>query len=164
MTWCNQLEALTWSNNMPEVWDIAMMPIGPSGQRAVDIASWGFAIPSNAPNAEAAWEFLRWLMTREMQEKLLQYGRAGIRSDVLSYFYQRLDPLKSGYNITPGSYNNRDVIYRSFIDAPYDYTAGLPLPNDVRTSLQDTSIPLSQVLNDLETRVNAALQERGMRK
>jgi len=164
MTWCNQLEALSWSHNMPEVFDIAMMPIGPSQQRAVDIATWGFTIPVNAPNIEAAWEFLKWLMTREMQEKLLQYGRAGIRSDVLSYYYQRLDPMNSGYNIMPGSYQNRDVIYKSFIDAPYDFTAGLPLPNDVRSSLENTTIPISQVLNDLEMRVNNALQERGMRK
>jgi len=164
MTWSNQLEALTWSHNMPEAWDIAMLPIGPSGKRAVDIASWGFTIPANAPNPEAAWEFLKWLMTPEMQEELLQYGRAGIRSDVLSYYYQQLDPLKPGYNITPGSYNNRDVIYRSFVDAPYDFTAGLPLPNDVRGMLENTTVPLPQVLSELETRVNAALQERGMRK
>lgn len=49
-------------------WDVAMMPIGPGG-RAVRLWPDSFAISSTTKHAEAAWEFIKFAITREEMDR-----------------------------------------------------------------------------------------------
>ena len=44
---------------------VALAPTGPAGLPAGWLWTWSFAIPENAPNVEAAWEFISWATSEE---------------------------------------------------------------------------------------------------
>lgn len=51
-------------------WDVALMPIGPAG-RVVRLWPDSFAISAQSPNVEAAWEYIKFVIT---QDKLDRYS------------------------------------------------------------------------------------------
>jgi multiple sugar transport system substrate-binding protein len=53
--------AISTYRNVPFKWDIALPPSGPAGRRALRYGA-AFGIPKGSKNAEAAWEFLRWMV------------------------------------------------------------------------------------------------------
>ena len=162
MTAPNQVEALFNSNGLTDQWDVAHLPVGPSGRRVTRAATFGIAIPTGVPHPEAAWEVVRYLISREVQERLLESGRGGIRIDVVARYYERMDPAKGGLSFAPGSFQNRRVMVDSFAYADFEHLAGLTLPSTAgfRSVLENCQIPLSQVLADLEVIVNKELRER----
>lgn len=56
----------------------AMVPAGPAG-RAPSLSAWGMFIPSSSQNKEAAWQFIQWATSRDIQ---LRSAVIGPRSDV----------------------------------------------------------------------------------
>lgn len=48
----------------------AMMPAGPAG-RFPGVASHGWGIPVGSRNKEAAWEFIKWSLSKELMERML---------------------------------------------------------------------------------------------
>lgn len=49
-------------------WDVALMPIGPAG-RVVRLWPDSFAISAQSPNAEAAWEYIKFVITQEKMDR-----------------------------------------------------------------------------------------------
>lgn len=58
--------------------DLAQTPGGHGMQGA-----WGWAIPRNAPNPDASWEFIKWVESFEIAKKRAMLGGAPTRLDVL---------------------------------------------------------------------------------
>jgi multiple sugar transport system substrate-binding protein len=56
-------------------WDVAPMPAGPSG-RATSVNSAGFVIAKDSPNADAAWEFVKYATGPSGQTRLTELGFA----------------------------------------------------------------------------------------
>lgn len=48
---------------------VAPFPSGPAGSTPYSVCSWGLAISSNAPNKDAAWEFIKWATSKEITLK-----------------------------------------------------------------------------------------------
>jgi multiple sugar transport system substrate-binding protein len=48
----------------------ALMPAGPAG-RFPGVASHGWGIPMGSQNKDAAWEFIKWAMSKELMERML---------------------------------------------------------------------------------------------
>ena len=46
--------------------------------------AWGWAIPTSSPNAEAAWEFIKWVESPEIVAKRALMGGAPTRSDAFN--------------------------------------------------------------------------------
>lgn len=59
--------AISTYKTVPFKWDIALPPSGPAGRKALRYGA-AFGIPKSSENAEAAWEFIRW-MVKEMPAK-----------------------------------------------------------------------------------------------
>ncbi|MBC8145188.1 MAG: sugar ABC transporter substrate-binding protein [bacterium] len=53
--------ALSTYRSVPFKWDIAKPPKGPAGRKVLRYGA-AFGIPKGSKNAEAAWEFLRWMI------------------------------------------------------------------------------------------------------
>lgn len=87
--------ALSTYRNVPFKWDIAMPPIGPGGRRVLRYGA-AFGIPKGSRNADAAWEFLRW-MIEDMPAKFADrmfYGQVpNSRRLALSDDYLNGNPL-----------------------------------------------------------------------
>ncbi len=78
----------------------ALMPAGPKG-RFPGVASHGFGIPAGSKKKDAAWEFIKWAMSREMFRRMLTekgYGSVTRRSVIASpEFKQKL--TINGYDV-----------------------------------------------------------------
>ena len=53
---------------------IAVFPAGPAGAKPFNITSWAMGISYGSPNKEAAWEFISWAMSKEMDLKTMKDG------------------------------------------------------------------------------------------
>ena len=51
--------------NLGDDLGVALAPVGPAGVTGGWLWTWSFAIPENAPNAEAAWEFISWATSED---------------------------------------------------------------------------------------------------
>ena len=68
----------------------APMPVGPSGD-FTGSSSHGYGIPANARQKEAAWEFIKWAMSRETLLRLVRekgYGTVSRRSIITDPVYR----------------------------------------------------------------------------
>ena len=56
------------------------VPVGPNGDYGnYYITSWALAVSSGSPNKEAAWTFVKWASSKEMQIRMQQNGNSGAR-------------------------------------------------------------------------------------
>ena len=60
----------------------AVLPAGPAGAFPPNVAAWGLAISSSSKNKEAAWEFIKWALGKEMVLKTQIGGNPGARQSV----------------------------------------------------------------------------------
>ena len=51
--------------NLGDDLGVALAPVGPAGVTGGWLWTWSFAIPENAPNTEAAWEFISWATSED---------------------------------------------------------------------------------------------------
>jgi multiple sugar transport system substrate-binding protein len=58
------------------------MPAGPAGSHPYNITAFGLAISSSSQNQDAAWEFIRWITSKEMVTRFMQANVAGARMSV----------------------------------------------------------------------------------
>src|SRR5262245_19623175 len=56
-------------------WDVAPMPAGPVG-RATSVNSAGFVVSKDSKNADAAWEFVKFAISQQGQQRLPELGFA----------------------------------------------------------------------------------------
>lgn len=57
-------------------WDVAPMPISPSGGRATSVNSAGFVLAKDSKNPDAAWEFIKYCLSQTGQTRLTELGLA----------------------------------------------------------------------------------------
>jgi len=134
-------------------WDLAPMP----GSRLPDgsilskslLGGWTVAISKDSPNPEAAWEFLKWLVSKELEKELVPYYescRVSLLSDPkiqkewpnYKAFYEILEAgpidfpgVKPGIKIVP----NMEMLDYMEI-AVSDALTGVAAPKDVLDALQ----------------------------
>jgi len=57
-------------------WDVAPMPISPSGGRSTSVNSAGFVVAKESKNPDAAWEFIKYCLSQTGQTRLTELGLA----------------------------------------------------------------------------------------
>jgi multiple sugar transport system substrate-binding protein len=57
-------------------WDVAPMPISPSGGRATSVNSAGFVVAKESKNPDATWEFIKYCLSQTGQTRLTELGLA----------------------------------------------------------------------------------------
>jgi multiple sugar transport system substrate-binding protein len=57
-------------------WDVAPMPISPTGGRATSVNSAGFVAAKDSKNPDAAWEFIKYCLSEKGQTRLTELGFA----------------------------------------------------------------------------------------
>jgi multiple sugar transport system substrate-binding protein len=82
-------------SDIVETWGIAPMP----GKRATN-GGWTVQISADSPNPEAAWEFLKWIVSPEMERRLVPL-KPSCRTSILT------DPA---YSMYPGYMNFYEVL------------------------------------------------------
>jgi multiple sugar transport system substrate-binding protein len=93
----------------------AFVPSGPKG-RVPSLAAWGLFIPKAAKNKEAAWQFIQWATSSEIE---LQSAKLGPRSDVTrtsTWGSEEFRALKQDWgdwsDVTQASLEESDPDYR----------------------------------------------------
>ncbi len=61
----------------------ALVPAGPTGKATPNLGGWGMGINADSANPEAAFDFITWLNSPEIQKKGLEYGGSSTRVSVL---------------------------------------------------------------------------------
>ena len=57
------------------------VPVGPNGDYGnYYVTSWALVMSSGSENKEAAWEFIKWATSKEMQIEAQQNGNSGARN------------------------------------------------------------------------------------
>jgi multiple sugar transport system substrate-binding protein len=56
------------------------LPAGPAGQAPFNVAAWSLGVSPYSQNKEAAWEFVRWCMGKEMDARTQASGNPSTRS------------------------------------------------------------------------------------
>ena len=78
----------------------SLMPAGPRG-RFPGVAAHGFGIPAGSKKKDAAWEFIKWSMSKEMFRRMLVekgYGSITRRSVIESLEFKKANSL-NGYDV-----------------------------------------------------------------
>lgn len=68
--WIAGMYAIDLGDQVSFDWDVALMPIGPAG-RVVRLWPDSFAIPTDAKHKEAAWEFIKYVVTRNEMDRYI---------------------------------------------------------------------------------------------
>lgn len=68
--WIAGMYAIDIRDQVTFDWDVALMPIGPAG-RVVRLWPDSFAIPIDAKHKEAAWEFIKYVVTRNEMDRYI---------------------------------------------------------------------------------------------
>ena len=63
---------------------IMLLPAGPTGVQKPTVIGWGVSISNFSKNKEAAWYFIQWATSAEMQERLIKDGLCPPRLSALS--------------------------------------------------------------------------------
>lgn len=62
----------------------APFPAGPAGSKPYNVTSWAIGVGANSEKKEAAWEFVKWITSKEMVGKLQAGGIPGARKSIWS--------------------------------------------------------------------------------
>lgn len=94
------LSGLKWTPHFREIknfkWDVAMLPKGPSGDRAFSTGGSGYGITRQSKNKPAAWKLVKYLTSEEAERKRMASGLAqpALRKMANSeLFLDQKDPL-----------------------------------------------------------------------
>ena len=63
-----------------DVTTMARFPGGPEGCHPFNVYAWAMGISSGSPNPDAAWEFISWAMSKEMDVKTMSAGNPTARN------------------------------------------------------------------------------------
>lgn len=63
---------------------LAMFPAGPNGSKPFNVVPWAVSVSAQSKNKEAAWEFVKWLSSKEVMKKAQIAGNTTARNSVWS--------------------------------------------------------------------------------
>lgn len=152
---------LAWPHTLIEVartvadaWDIALHPVGATGERVSRAAGAQWVILKTSKNPEAAWRLLKFLISEEAQYAFLLRGRGGVHlSAMRRYWVTEFNPAKSGIT-NPRTLRNRQVM----VDA-YAYASLEPQPVNYQTLLQEVVRPMASQLRAGKVAAGSAVPE-----
>ena len=94
--------------------DVTLAPVAEGLEPKYGFGGWGIGINANSENAEAAWEFIKWLTSPEIQKEWIRHDGAPIRRSTLE------DPeLNAEYPWFP-------ILLESFENGDGDYRPRIP--------------------------------------
>ncbi len=94
--------------------DVTLAPVAEGLEPKYGFGGWGIGINANSENAEAAWEFIKWLTSPEIQKEWIRHDGAPIRRSTLE------DPeLNDEYPWFP-------ILLESFENGDGDYRPRIP--------------------------------------
>ena len=73
-------------------WDVEALPKGPSGRRGGELSLTGLGIAKKSKEREAAWEFLKFMSSRESIEEFARFGYPAARKSVAAMPFYALQP------------------------------------------------------------------------
>jgi multiple sugar transport system substrate-binding protein len=73
-------------------WGVAKIN-GPDGGYSTYDGGADFGIPTGSKNAAGAYEFIKWMLSKPVQEKYPSYGYTPVRTDLLSPAYEKSNPI-----------------------------------------------------------------------
>ena len=102
------------ANNWEFPWDIELLPIAPAGRRMTYGGIAGISMGAGAPNADAAWEFIKFIATEETQmQLLLEMGWGAGGPAMWARYLDRIRPA------APDSFENRTAMAEAYLDVNY---------------------------------------------
>ncbi len=106
--------------------DIALAPVSKGVPPKYGFGGWGIGINADSKNAEAAWEFIKWLSSPEIQKEWIRHDGAPIRRSTLE------DPeLNKEYPWFP-------ILLESFEKGDGDYRPRIPQYSIIQDALGTT--------------------------
>jgi multiple sugar transport system substrate-binding protein len=73
-------------------WDIEALPKGPSGRRGGELSLTALGIAKKSTEQEAAWQFVKFMSSRESIEAFARFGYPAVRRSVASMDFYALQP------------------------------------------------------------------------
>ena len=133
--------------------DIALAPVAEGMEPKYGFGGWGIGINADSENAEAAWEFIKWLTSPEIQKEWIRHDGAPIRRSTLE------DPeLNQEYPWFP-------VLLESFEKGDGDYRPRIPEYSIIQDALGTTvnaylvgEMTAQEALDQAQAQVEAALK------
>ncbi len=156
-------------------WDVANIPLGPTGKRISRGAIAGWSLPVWSNRSEEAWTVLRQLASKEGQMQYIKEGLGGTRIDALRDFY--LHNYNRQAFVTPvneRSFQNREVVvtamdysevdpYTTIIGDFYNRQIGPLIANNNSAVAKDTR-PVSEIVEQIIQLTNAYLAENPIKR
>jgi len=106
--------------------DIALAPVAKGMEPKYGFGGWGIGLNADSKNAEAAWEFIKWLSSPDIQKEWIRHDGAPIRRSTLE------DPdLNKEYPWFP-------VLLESFEKGDGDYRPRIPQYSIIQDALGTT--------------------------
>ncbi len=132
--------------------DIALAPVAAGVEPKYGFGGWGIGINADSKNAEAAWEFIKWLSTPEIQKEWIRHDGAPIRRSSLE------DPkLNNEYPWFP-------ILLESFENGDGNYRPRIPQYSIIQDALGVTvnaylvgEMSAQEALAQAQARVEAAM-------
>ena len=163
---------LTWPHtliengrNMTDAWDIVLHPKGANGDRVARAAGAQWVIMKNSPDPEAAWQFMKFMISQEAQAAYLERGRGGVQIPaMIDYWVESLDLTASGITNPRTLLNRRAIVdgyaYASLDRQPSNWAELLNnVINPMAAQLRNQEVPAAAAVPDAARRINAALRE-----
>lgn len=133
--------------------DVAVAPVAEGMEPKYGFGGWGIGINADSENAEAAWEFIKWLSSPEIQKEWIRHDGAPIRRSTLE------DPeLNAEYPWFP-------VLLESFEKGDGDYRPRIPQYSIIQDALGTAvngflvgELSAQEALDQAQAQVEGALQ------
>ncbi len=133
--------------------DIALAPVAEGMEPKYGFGGWGIGINADSKNAEAAWEFIKWLSSPDIQKEWIRHDGAPIRRSTLE------DPdLNKEYPWFP-------VLLESFENGDGDYRPRIPQYSIIQDALGTTvnaylvgEMSAQEALDQAQAQVEEALK------
>src|SRR5690606_20541875 len=114
LSWPHQL--IENGRAMEDAWDIVLHPKGAHGERVARAAGAQWVILKTSPDPDAAWEFIKFMISQEAQKAYLERGRGGVQIPaMIEYWVESFDLSASGIT------NPRTLLNRQAIVDGYGY-------------------------------------------
>jgi multiple sugar transport system substrate-binding protein len=133
--------------------DLTVAPVSEGMEPKYGFGGWGIGINADSENAEAAWEFIKWLSSPEIQKEWIRHDGAPIRRSTLE------DPeLVAEYPWFP-------ILLESFEKGDGDYRPRIPEYSIIQDALGSAvngflvgELSAQEALDQAQAQVDAALE------
>ena len=163
LSWPHQL--IENGRAMEDAWDIVLHPKGAHGERVARAAGAQWVILKTSPDPDAAWEFIKFMISQEAQKAYLERGRGGVQIPaMIEYWVESFDLSASGIT-NPRTLLNRQAIVDGYGYASLDRQPGnwaellSQVINPMAARLRNQEVPAAAAVPEAARQINALLRE-----